>query len=288
MNRVDRRTTLALGLFGAGGVATAATGPVRSEEQRPPPPRQAVPPRGLSSPQRFAERLVETCLVLSFAAEPEGLRRWLPRRWEPKAAPLGPHRGSTLFLTFCERLGRQGADGGGAAPDARRYAALAVSVRERADRRTGFVPVGAWLSAATAVPAFPYGAAHDAEVEREAAERGSGEEPATVREAWAVRPAAGGGRLRLLVEYRRADVLARAPYELRVVSAPEVAPPLDHVYQLDRLLDVLRSEDADDPRLVRLELEATLPELREALGGAAPHPRAMVAEPLLLRDLLAT
>jgi hypothetical protein len=136
------------------------------------------------------------------------------------------------------------------------------------------------------VPAFPYGAARAAEVEREATERGSGGEPATVREAWAVRPAEGGGQVRLLLEYRRADVLARAPYQLRVLSAPEVMPPLDHVYQLDPLMDVLRGEDADDPRLVRLELEATVPEMREAFGGgAAPRPRAVVAEPLLLRDL---
>jgi hypothetical protein len=288
MNGIDRRATVALGLLGGGmaaaSAAALAAGRVRAQEPQQQPAQDLArgPP---SSPQRFAERLVEACLVLSFAAQPDALRRWLPRRWEPRVTPLGPHRGSTLFLTFCERLGRQGADGGAAAPAARRYATLAASVRERSDRRTGFVPVRAWLPAA-AVPAFPYGAARAAEVEREATERGAGGEPATVREAWAVRPAEGGGQVRLLLEYRRADVLARAPYQLRVLSAPEVMPPLDHVYQLDPLMDVLRGEDTDDPRLVRLELEATVPEMREAFGGGtAPRPRAVVAEPLLLRDL---
>jgi hypothetical protein len=288
MNEIGRRATVALGLLGGGMVASAATlaaGRVRAQE--PQQPAQDLARGAPSSPQRFAERLVEACLVLSFAAQPDALRRWLPRRWEPRVTPLGPHRGSTLFLTFCERLGRQGADGGAAAPAARRYATLAIAaaVRERSDRRAGFVPVRAWLPAA-AVPAFPYGAARAAEVEREVAERGAGGEPATVREAWAVRPAEGGGRLRLLVEYRRAAAPPRAPYQLRVLSAPEVMPPLDHVYQLDPLMDVLRGEDVDDPRLVRLELEATVPEMREAFGGgAAPRPRAVVAEPLLLRDL---
>jgi hypothetical protein len=289
MNGIDRRATVALGLLGGGTAAASAAalaaGRVRAQEPQQQPAQDLARGAPSSPQQRFVERLVEACLVLSFAAEPDALRRWLPRRWEPQVTPLGPHRGSTLFLTLCERLGRQGTDGGAAAPTPRRYAALAVSVRERADRRMGFVPVRVWLPAA-AVPAFPYGAARAAEVEREVTERGSGGEPATVREAWAVRPAEGGGQVRLLLEYRRADVLARAPYQLRVLSAPEVMPPLDHVYQLDRLMDVLRGEDADDPRLVRLELEATVPEMREAFGGgAAPRPRAVVAEPLLLRDL---
>jgi hypothetical protein len=100
-----------------------------------------------------------------------------------------------------------------------------------------------------------------------------------------VRAGEGGGHLRLLLDYRRSAAPSRAPFGLRVVSAPEVRSPVDHVYQLDRLIDVLRSEDTDDPRLTRFELEATVPELREALGEGDPHPRAVVAQPLVLRDL---
>jgi hypothetical protein len=40
-----------------------------------------------------------------------------------------------------------------------------------------------------------------------------------------------------------------------------------------------------NPRLARLEFEAAVPELREAVGGAEPRPRAVLAEPMVLRDL---
>ena len=222
--------------------------------------------------------------MLSFAADPDAVRRWLPTNWEPLAYALGPHRGSNLFLTFWERLGRLGPDGGATAPAARRLFTLLVSAGARGDRRMGFVPIRAWLPAA-AVPTYPYGAAQAAEVEREAAERGVGDEPAVVHEAWTVHVGEGGGHLRLLLDYRRSVAPPRAPFDLRVVSAPDVRPPVDHVYHLDRLIDVLRTEDTDDPRLTRFGLEATVPELREAIGGGEPQPRAVVAEPLVLRDL---
>jgi hypothetical protein len=274
MRDIERRAAVALGLLGS-TLTAVAPGRVRAQQQAQ---------RQQSAPQRFTERLAEAGVVLSFAADPDAVRRWLPKSWEPLAYTLGPHRGSNLFLAFWERLGRQGPDGGATAPAAWRYAALLASVGARGDRRMGFVPIRAWLPAA-AVPTYPYGAARAAEVEREVAERGVGDEPAVVREAWTVRAGKGGGHLRLLLDYRRSAAPPRAPFDLRVVSAPEVRPPVDHVYQLDRLIDVLRSEDTDDPRLTRFALEATVSELREALGGGVPLPRAVVAEPWVLRDL---
>jgi hypothetical protein len=276
MRDIERRAAVALGFLGS-TLTAVAPGQVRAQPQ-------AQPQR--SAPQRFTERLAEAGVVLSFAADPDAVRRWLPKNWEPLAYTLGPHRGSNLFLTFWERLGRQGPDGGATASAARRFATLVAvaSVGARGDRRMGFIPIRAWLPAA-AVPTYPYGAARAAEVEREVAERGVSDEPAVVREAWTVRVGDGGGHLRLLLDYRRSAAPPRAPFDLRVVSAPEIRPPVDHVYQLDRLIDVLRSEDTDDPRLTRFWLEATVPELREAIGGGEPQPRAVVAEPLVLRDL---
>ncbi|MBD0272924.1 MAG: hypothetical protein ICV73_13475 [Acetobacteraceae bacterium] len=136
---------------------------------------------------------------------------------------------------------------------------------------------------ATGVRPFPFGATR-AEVERETAERGAGNEPAAVREAWTVRAVEGGDRLRVALDYRRSAAPPRTPSDLRVVSPAAVRPSVERVYRVDRVLDVLRGAGADDPRLARFEFEAEVPELREALGGAEPHPHGIVAEPLLLRD----
>ncbi len=279
MKRIDRRSAVA---FGLGGYAAAASGVARAQ------PQQAQPQQPAQQQQRFAERVVEARIVLSFAAEPEAVRRWLPEGWEPFALPTGSHRGNTLVLAFWDRLWQRGPDGGPAAAAVWRYATLAASARARDDGRTGFVHVRAWLPAAAAAQAHPFGAALVAEVRREATEPGADDGPARVREAWTVRAAEGGDRLRLLLDYRRDAAAPREPFSLRLVSAPEVRPPVELVYRGERLRDVLRSEGTDDPRLARLELEAAVPGLREALGGAEPRPRAVLAEPLVLRDLPAS
>ncbi len=285
MTDIDRRTAVALGLgLGLGGcvAASAPAGEARAQQQQQQPPPS----------QRFAERLVEGRVVLSFAAEPEALRRWVPEGWEPFTIPAGPHRGTNLNLIFWERLARSGADGRPAAPGAQRYASFVASVRARdGGGRTGalsFVFIRSWVPAA-AVQGDGFRAARAAEVGREAAERGAGAEPAMVREAWTVRAAEGGGEMRLALDYRRNAAPPRAPLEFRVVSAAEVRPPFGLSYRADRLQDVLRSEGADDPRLARFEFEtAAVPELREALGGAEPRPRGVVAEPIVLRDVVAS
>jgi hypothetical protein len=95
--------------------------------------------------------------------------------------------------------------------------------------------------------------------------------------------------MRLALDYRRNAAPPRAPFDLHVISAAEVRPPFELSYRVDRLQDVLRSEGADDPRLIRFEFEAAaVPELREALGGAEPRPRGIVAEPIVLRDVVAS
>ena len=137
------------------------------------------------------------------------------------------------------------------------------------------------------MPGYRFGGARAAEVEREATLRGTAEEPALGRDRWTVRAGEGGWRLRLLLEYRRSAAPRRAPFDLRVLSAPEARPPVELVYRVDRLQDVLRTEGTDDPRLARFEFEATVPELREALGGAEPRPRGIVVEPVVLRDVAA-
>ncbi len=268
MTTIDRRTAVALGFGGC--VAANAPASAVSAQTQPPPPRSH-------------ERLFENRVVLSFVAEPDAVRRWVPEGWEPFAAPAGPFRGSTLFLPFWERVGRQVADGA-AAPDVWRYATLVASVRAREGGRTGFTYIRMWLPAAAA-RTFPFGAARAAEVEREVAQRGVGNEPAAVREAWTVRAAEGGDRLRVAIDYRQSPTPLRAPFEQRFVSAAEVRSPVEVVNRVDRLLDVLRSAGADDPRLVRFEFEAAVPELREALGGAEPRPHGIAAEPLVLRDV---
>ncbi len=277
MTNIDRRTAVALGLGGF-AAANPPAGEARAQPQQQPP--------------RFAERLVEGRVVLSFAAEPEALRRWVPEGWEPFTIPAGPHRGANLNLIFWERLARSGADGRPAAPGAQRYASFVASVRARdGGGRTGalsFVFIRSWVPAA-AVQGDGFGAARAAEVGREAAERGAGAEPAMVREAWTVRAAEGGGEMRLALDYRRNAAPPRAPFDFRVISAAEVRPPFELSYRADRLQDVLRSEGADDPRLARFEFEAAaVPELREALGGAEPRPRGVVAEPIVLRDVVAS
>ncbi len=150
-----------------------------------------------------------------------------------------------------------------------RYATLVVSVRAREGGRTGFAYIRTWLPAAAA-RTFPFGGARAAEVERE---------------AWTVRAAEGGDRLRVALDYRQSPTPLRAPIDQRLVSAPEVRPQVEVVNQVDRLLDVLRSAGADDPRLFHFEFEAAVPELREALDGAEPRPHGIAAEPLVLRDL---
>jgi hypothetical protein len=270
MTIMDRRTAVALGL---GGVlaANAPAGDARAQAQPQP-------------PQRPGERLCENRVVLSFAAEPEAVRRRAPEGWEPFALPDGPHRGSTLMLVFYERLARQGPDSGAAAPDVRRNASLAVSVR--AGRRANGLRLRPQLVARHGGAALPVRATR-AEVEREVAERGAGNEPAAVREAWTVRAAEGGDRLRVALDFRRSAAPPRAPSDLRVVSPAAVRPPVERVYRVDRVLDVLRSAGADDPRLSRFEFEAAVPELREALGGAEPRPHGIAVEPVVLRDLYA-
>jgi hypothetical protein len=272
MRDIDRRSAVALGLFG-GAVAAAAPGGARAQPQQPAP--------------RFAERLVEGRVVLSFATEPEALRRRVPGGWEPAAVPAGPHRGANTNLIFWERFGRLGPDGRPSAPGAQRYVSLVASVRPRdgGPQSLAFVYIRAWTPVA-AVPGERFGVARAAEVEREAAERGADGGPATVREAWTVRADGGGGEMRLRLDYRRNPAPLRSPFEFRVISAAEVRPPFELSYRADRLQDVLRSEGIDDPRLARFELEATaVPELREALGGTGPRPRGIVAEPVILRDV---
>jgi hypothetical protein len=268
MTQIGRRTAAALGLGGF-----RAAGEARAQAQPQP-------------PQRPGERLFENRIVLSFAAEPEAVRRWAPEGWEPIALLDGPHRGSTLVLAFYERLARQGPDGGAAAPDVRRNASFAVSVRARDGGRTGFAYIRSWLPA-TGVRPFPFGATR-AEVGREVAQRGAGNEPAAVREVWTVRAAEGGDRLQVALEYRQSAAPPRSPSNLRVVSPASVRPSVERVYRVDRVLDVLRSAGADDPRLTRFQFEAAVPELREALGGAEPRPHGIAAEPLLLRDMAAS
>ncbi len=269
MMTIDRRTAVA---FGLGGIVAANTPAGEARAQAQPQP-----------PQRPGERLFENRIVLSFAAEPEAVRRWAPEGWEPFAAPAGPFRGSTLFLPFWERVGRHLSDGSAAAPEVWRYATLVVSVRAREGGRTGFAYIRTWLPAAART--FPFGGGRAAEVEREATLRGAGNEPASVREAWTVRATEGGDRLRVALHYRQSPTPLRAPFDQRLVSAPEVRPQVEVVNRVDRLLDVLRSGGTDDPRLARFEFEAAVPELREALGGAEPRPHGIAAEPLVLRDL---
>jgi hypothetical protein len=270
MTKIDRRTAVALGLGGF-VTANAPAGEAHAQGQQPSPPRPA-------------ERLFENRIVLAFVAEPDAVRRWLPEGWEPFATPAGPFRGCNLFLPFQERVGRHVADGPAAAPEVWRYATLVTLTRARDDGRTGFAYIRMWLPAA-AVRGFGFGGARAAEVEREVTQRGVGNEPAAVREAWTMRANEGGDRLRVALDYRQSPTPQRAPFDQRLVSAPEIRPPVEVVNRVDRLLDVLRSQGNDDPRLTRFEFEAAVPELREALGGAEPRPQGIAAEPVILRDV---
>jgi hypothetical protein len=272
MRRIDRRSAVALGL---GSVAAAAASrDVRAQAQQPP-------------QQKFAERVVEARLVFTFPAEPDAVRRFIPEGWDPFALPTGSHRGNTLVLTFWERLWQQGSDGRPTTPAVWRYATLVANARARDDGRTGFVHVAAWLPAASA-QVHPFGEVRVSEVRREATVAGGDDGPARVRETWTVRAAEGGDSIRLHLDYRRDGAATREPFTLRLLSAPAVRPPVEHLYRGERVRDVLRSEGTDDPRLARLELDAAVPELREILGGRETRPRAFLAEPGVLRDLPAS
>ncbi len=69
MTNIDRRTAVTLG-FG-GYAAAVALGSAHAQPQQTQPQQPA-------QQQRFAERVVEARIVLSFAVEPDAVRRWVP------------------------------------------------------------------------------------------------------------------------------------------------------------------------------------------------------------------
>ena len=141
MKRIDRRSALA---FGLGGYAAAASGVARTQ------PQQAQPQQ-LAQQQRFAERVVEARLVLSFAAEPEAVRRWMPEGWGRSPCRPAPTAGTPCSWPSGTGCGSAAPTADppppappappAAAPAVWRYATLGASARARDDGRTGFAQV---------------------------------------------------------------------------------------------------------------------------------------------------
>ena len=110
----------------------------------------------------------------------------------------------------------------------------------------------------------PYKNSVLATIERERTLKASNVEPASGRESWSVRNAAGGS-LELQFDYQ-GNVPSRAKIETKVYS--NVEPTLFRIYRVDQGTDVVKSLPDGIDRVKNFQLRVGIPELAKLFDGS--------------------
>ncbi len=206
---------------------------------------------------------VDTRVVVTLQARPEAVQSWLSGPWQVNPVAAGPSRGSNLTFVFVDQHLIQDPDGKPMSGGINRIVALVAPGKHSGTGETAPVVLRLFTASPSYVPG-PYKNALPATVRRERTMSGPNLDPASGRESWSVRDAAGGS-LELQFDYQ-GSVPSRAKTEAKVYS--NVEPNFFRIYRVDQGTDVVKSVPDGIDRVRNFQLRVAIAELGKLFDGS--------------------
>jgi hypothetical protein len=215
-------------------------------------------------------------LVLGFSVAAEPLRRRVPPRLEPHAAPPAAYvalsgreagkltGGSNLMLVFNDLLLNQDAQGRTQADASARYVGFNIPSRHPGTGEQGMVHFRIFTGNPAAVPGR-YRDALAARVRRECRVIGEGAST-TVEEHWEISPETGGV-IGLQLRYERGPLVRIVGPEPDFPVWAAAEQSIFRVYQEDTLFEVIRLDVMGINRVAKMRFDITVPELADIFTG---------------------